>query len=191
MKLTFFGAAKAGTGSCHCVECNGKRILVDCGLQQGRDEQDNTQLPFLAGGIDAVVVTHAHIDHAGYLPLLYARGFRGAIVTTVATGDLCQIMLRDSAHIQEMEAEWKNRKARRAGREEGPPLDTLEDAEGALGLWEVYEYDQRFALTEDVQLRFTDAGHLLGSASIEVWGREGDTEKKIVFPGISATRTSL
>ena len=183
MRLMFIGADHEVTGSCHYLECGKTKLLVDCGMEQGGNIYENADLPVSCAEIDYVLLTHAHIDHAGYLPLLYARGFRGAIVTTVATGDLCQIMLRDSAHIQEMEAEWKNRKARRAGREEVPPLYTLEDAEGALGLLEVHEYDQRFALTEDVQLRFTDAGHLLGSASIEVWCREGDTEKKIVFSG--------
>ena len=116
MKLTFFGAAKAVTGSCHCVEVRGKKILIDCGLQQGRDERDNAVFDFSPNYIDYVIVTHAHIDHVGMLPYIYARGFKGRVIATNATCDLCNIMLKDSAHIQEMDAEWKNRKARRAGR---------------------------------------------------------------------------
>ena len=113
MKLTFFGAARAVTGSCHCVECGGKKILVDCGLQQGRDERDNRQLDFSAGYIDAVVVTHAHIDHSGRIPLLVKQGFQGNIYCTRLTGQLLSIMLRDSAHIQESDAQWTNQKGRR------------------------------------------------------------------------------
>lgn len=115
MKLTFFGAARAVTGSCHCVECGGKKILVDCGLQQGRDERDNQELDFNAGYIDAVVVTHAHIDHSGRIPLLVKQGFTGNIYCTRLTGQLLSIMLRDSAHIQESDAQWQNQKGRRAG----------------------------------------------------------------------------
>ena len=116
MKLTFFGAARAVTGSCHCVECGGKKILVDCGLQQGRDERDNQELDFAAGYIDAVVVTHAHIDHSGRIPLLVKQGFTGNIYCTRLTGQLLSIMLRDSAHIQESDAQWQNQKGKRAGR---------------------------------------------------------------------------
>ena len=115
MKLTFFGAAHAVTGSCHCVECGGKKILVDCGLQQGRDERDNQALDFNAGYIDAVVVTHAHIDHSGRSPLLMKNGYRGPGFATTATTELCNIMLRDSAHIKEFEAEWRHRQAKRSG----------------------------------------------------------------------------
>ena len=116
MKLTFFGAAKAVTGSCHCLEVNGKKILIDCGLQQGRDERDNRVLDFAPGYIDYVIATHAHIDHTGRLPLLVKQGFHGQIVATRLTGELMSIMLRDSAHIQESDAQWKNQKGRRAGR---------------------------------------------------------------------------
>ena len=115
MKLYFYGADRAVTGSCHCVEINGKRILVDCGMQQGRDEIENEQFPFHAGEIDYVLVTHAHIDHSGMLPKSYKDGYRGPIYATGATCDLCAIMLADSAHIQESEADWKSRKSRRAG----------------------------------------------------------------------------
>ena len=116
MKLTFFGAAKAVTGSCHCLEVSGKKILIDCGLQQGRDERDNAVLDFNASDIDYVIVTHAHIDHSGRIPLLVKQGFHGQIFTTRLTGELLSVMLQDSAHIQEMEAQWKNQKGKRAGR---------------------------------------------------------------------------
>ena len=115
MKLTFFGAAKAVTGSCHCVEVNGKKILIDCGLQQGRDEKDNSVLDFAPNYIDYVVVTHAHIDHSGRIPMLIKQGFKGRILTTRLTAQLLEIMLLDSAHIQEQDAEWKNRKGERSG----------------------------------------------------------------------------
>ena len=113
MKLTFIGAAHEVTGSCHLLETNGKHILIDCGMERGPDLYENQELPVTAGEIDYVLLTHAHIDHSGLLPLLYKNGFTGQIVTTFATADLCNIMLRDSAHIQEFEAEWRNRKARR------------------------------------------------------------------------------
>ncbi len=183
MKLTFFGAAKAVTGSCHCVEVNGKRILIDCGLQQGRDERDNRVLDFAPGYIDCVIVTHAHIDHTGRIPLLVKQGFHGRIVTTRLTGQLMSIMLRDSAHIQESDAQWQNQKGRRAGRAPVEPLYTIADAENAMGLVETYEYGEMVELFEGVRLRFTDAGHLLGSACAELWLTEEGVTRKIVFSG--------
>jgi len=183
MKLTFFGAAKAVTGSCHCVECGGKKLLIDCGLQQGRDERDNAQLDFNPGYIDAVVVTHAHIDHSGRIPLLVKQGFNGPIYCTRLTGQLLSIMLRDSAHIQESDAQWLNQKGRRAGREEVEPLYTVADAEAALQLLETFEYGQIVDLMPGVRARFTDAGHLLGSSSVELWLTEGEETRKIVFSG--------
>ena len=183
MKLTFFGAAKAVTGSCHCVEVNGKRILIDCGLQQGRDERDNRVLDFAPGYIDGVIVTHAHIDHTGRIPLLVKQGFHGRIIATRLTGQLMSIMLRDSAHIQESDAQWQNQKGRRAGRAPVEPLYTIADAEHAMELVETYEYGELVDLFEGVRLRFTDAGHLLGSACAELWLTEEDVTRKIVFSG--------
>ena len=116
MKLSFYGADQCVTGSCHCLEVGGKHILIDCGLQQGRDEIDNASLPFHPGQIDYVLVTHAHIDHSGRIPMLIKQGFQGRILTTRLTADLLDIMLQDSAHIQESDAEYKNRKNQRAGR---------------------------------------------------------------------------
>ena len=183
MKLTFFGAAKAVTGSCHCVEVNGKRILIDCGLQQGRDERDNRVLDFAPGYIDYVIVTHAHIDHTGRIPLLVKQGFHGRIVATRLTGQLMSIMLRDSAHIQESDAQWQNQKGRRAGRPPVEPLYTIADAEHAMELVETCEYGELVDLFEGVRLRFTDAGHLLGSACAELWLTEEGVTRKIVFSG--------
>ncbi len=183
MKLTFFGAAKAVTGSCHCVECCGRKILVDCGLQQGRDEQDNAELDFAAGYIDDVVVTHAHIDHSGRLPLLVKQGFGGNIYCTRLTGQLLSIMLRDSAHIQESDANWENQKGQRAGRPPVEPLYTLADVEKTLRHVVTMEYGQKFQVTDGIECRFVDAGHLLGSASAELWLTEAGQTKKIVFSG--------
>lgn len=183
MKLTFIGAAHEVTGSCHLLETNGKHILIDCGMEQGPDLYENQELPVTAGEIDYVLLTHAHIDHSGLLPLLYKNGFTGEIVTTFATADLCNIMLRDSAHIQEFEAEWRNRKARRSGAELYEPLYKMQDALGAIEHLAPCGYNQIIDLCEGVRVRFTDIGHLLGSASIEIWIKEADVEKKIVFSG--------
>ena len=165
------------------MECGGKKILVDCGLQQGRDERDNQELDFAAGYIDAVVVTHAHIDHSGRLPLLVKEGFQGQIITTRLTAQLLSIMLRDSAHIQESDAQWQNQKGKRAGRDAVEPLYTVADAEAALQQLYPVEYGQVLDLCEGVRVRFTDAGHLLGSSEVELWLTEGDVERKIVFSG--------
>ena len=183
MKLTFFGAAKAVTGSCHCLEVNGRRILVDCGLQQGRDEVSNDAFPFAANDIDFVLVTHAHIDHTGRIPMLVKQGFQGRIVATRLTADLMDIMLQDSAHIQESDAEWKNRKAERSGAPRVEPLYTIEDAQRVSQYMTTCEYNQPLDLCEGVRVEFVDAGHLLGSASILVTATEGGITKQIVFSG--------
>ena len=183
MKLTFIGANHEVTGSCHCLEACGKKILVDYGMEQGGDVYENAELPFAIPDVDYILITHAHIDHTGLLPLLYAEGFRGQIFATQATCDLCNIMLKDSAHIQEMEAEWKNRKARRAGKPEVEPLYTINDAQGVLTHFVPCHYKDVLTLTDGLRIRFTDVGHLLGSASIEVWMEEEGVEKKIVFSG--------
>lgn len=183
MKLTFFGAAKAVTGSCHCVEVRGKKILIDCGLQQGRDERDNAVFDFSPNYIDYVIVTHAHIDHSGRIPLLIKEGFQGQIFTTRLTGQLLSVMLQDSAHIQEQDAQWKNQKGKRAGRPPVEPLYTVADAAQVAEHLVTAEYGQIIELFEGVKIRFVDAGHLLGSASVEMWMEEGGVEKKIVFSG--------
>ncbi len=184
MKLTFIGAAHEVTGSCHCLQVCGKTILVDYGMEQGINVFENAELPVDPAFVDYVLLTHAHVDHSGMLPLLYARGFRGQIFMTDATADLCSIMLRDCAHIQMQEAEWKNRKAkRRAGAELIEPLYTMEDADGTIKLIVPCHYDKIIEVCEGIKIRFTDIGHLLGSSSIEVWMNEHGLEKKIVFSG--------
>lgn len=184
MKLIFVGAAHEVTGSCHFIEACGKNILVDYGMEQGTDTFENVPLPVPEAHIDYVFLTHAHIDHSGLLPLLYARGFRGQIFATDATCDLCSIMLRDCAHIQMMDAEYKNRKNRRT--KDAPPVEPLynmEDAEGAIRRLVSCHYDTMIDVCDGIQIRFTDIGHLLGSASIEVWLTEEENTKKIVFSG--------
>ena len=183
MKLTFIGAAHEVTGSCHLLEACGKRILIDCGMEQGPDLYENQEIPVTAGDIDYILLTHAHIDHAGRIPLLTKNGFKGEIITTFATADLCNIMLRDSAHIQEFEAEWRNRKAKRSGEPLYEPLYTTQDAIDTIGLIAPCDYGQKVELCPGISVRFTDIGHLIGSASIEVWIAEEGIEKKIVFSG--------
>ena len=183
MKLSFYGADQCVTGSCHCLEVNGRRILVDCGLQQGRDEVSNDAFPFAANDIDFVLVTHAHIDHTGRIPMLVKQGFQGRIVATRLTADLMDIMLQDSAHIQESDAEWKNRKAERSGAPRVEPLYTIEDAQRVSQYMTTCEYNQPLDLCEGVRVEFVDAGHLLGSASILVTATEGGITKQIVFSG--------
>ena len=183
MRITFLGATHEVTGSCTYLEACGKHILIDCGMEQGPDEFENQEIPVAASDIDMVLLTHAHIDHSGKLPLLYQRGFRGQIFATRATADLCDIMLRDSAHIQMFEAEWKNRKGQRAGRAEVVPLYDINDAQGAINCLVGCDYDKKINLADGICIRFVDAGHLLGSSSIEIWIKENDVEKKIVFSG--------
>ena len=183
MKLYFIGADHEVTGSCHYIEACGKHMLVDCGMEQGKDVFENVDIPVPENQIDYVFLTHAHIDHSGLLPLLFKKGFRGEVITTFATSDLCSIMLRDSAHIQEFEAEWRNRKGRRAGKEEYVPLYTMDDALGVIELFHPCDYEQRIQVTDGIEARFTDVGHLLGSSAIELWIKEGDVSRKLVFSG--------
>ena len=183
MKLTFLGAAREVTGSRFLLEAAGRNIMVDYGMEQGTDLYENAPLPVPESRIDYVFLTHAHIDHSGYLPLLYKNGFRGAIFATDATADLCRIMLLDSAHIQESDAQWKTRKAQRQGKPPVEPLYTQEDALGAHGLIRPCRYGQRVEVCPGVSLRMVDVGHLLGSASIEVTVTEGTQTRVIVFSG--------
>ncbi len=183
MKITFLGAAHEVTGSCTLLEACGKNILIDCGLEQGADIYENCEIPVVPCDIDAVCLTHAHIDHSGKIPALVAQGFKGDIYTTLATRKLCNIMLRDSAHIQEFEAEWRNRKAKRAGTQEYVPLYTLQDAENALKLFKHYDYNKPAEIFDGIRITFIDAGHLLGSACILFEITENGKTERIIFSG--------
>ena len=183
MKLTFLGATHEVTGSCYYLEADGKKILIDCGMEQGPDYFENQPLPVNAADIDMLLLTHAHIDHSGKIPLLVKEGFRGQIFSTEGTRELCSIMLLDSAHIQETEAQWKTRKAQRAGREPVEPMYTSQDAIDAMRCFVGLPYRERRQISEGIAIRFIDAGHLLGSASIEILITEAGEERKIVFSG--------
>ena len=183
LKLSFFGAAREVTGSCHFVEACGQKFFIDCGLLQGVDAETPLQFPIPASSADFVLLTHAHIDHAGRLPLLKKLGFRGDVFATPATCDLCSIMLRDSAYIQESEAEWQNRKARRSGHPKVEPLYTIPDALAVIDDFVPCEYEQIITLAPGLTARFRDIGHLLGSACIEIWAEEEGKTRKIVFSG--------
>ncbi len=183
VNLVFYGADKEVTGSCHCLEACGKKILVDCGLYQGLGEEENREFPFYASQIDYVLVTHAHIDHSGRLPMLVKNGYAGKIHATRATCDLLSIMLRDSAHIQQVDAVNSNRRGRRAGKEPEEPIYTVEDAERTVERFEPCGYGEVRQLCDGIRYRMIDAGHLLGSASIELWAEENGKTVKIVFSG--------
>ena len=186
MKIKFCGASTGVTGSCHLLTSGEHKILLDCGQFQGGKAQDALnyeRFPFEPSEIECVVLSHAHIDHCGRLPLLTKRGFEGKIYCTDATADLLSIMLKDSAYIHEKETEWKNRKAERAGRNQVEPLYTIEDAERALSLVSPILYDQQIEINPNMKIVFNDAGHILGSAITELWVTEDDKESKIVFSG--------
>jgi metallo-beta-lactamase family protein len=183
VNLSFYGAAKEVTGSCYCLEVNRKKLLVDCGMQQGQDEKDGQRLPFDARDINFVVLTHAHIDHSGRLPLLVKEGFNGNIYAIKATCDLISIMLKDSAHIQESDAMWENKKNKRVGKNEVIPLYSMADVENTLKYLVPCSYGEMNEISEGIKVNFVDAGHILGSASAEIFLSEGIETKKIVFSG--------
>ena len=186
MKITFLGATRTVTGSNFLVEGAGKKFLVDCGMWQGKAEQEmenSQEFEFNPSEIDFMLLTHAHIDHSGRIPKLYNEGFRNKIYAHKATCDLCALMLPDSGHIQETEVEWKNKKRKRKGEEPIEPIYTAEDALRCLEIFEPVQYDQIIEITPEIHVRFNDAGHMLGSSIIEVWVKEGDKETKTVFTG--------
>ena len=186
MKITFLGATKIVTGSNFLVEAAGKKFLVDCGLYQGKaelEEQNYREFDYNPAEIDFMLLTHAHIDHSGRIPKLYNDGFKGPIYAHKATCDLCQIMLPDSGHIQEMEAEWKNKKRIRKGQPTRGPLYTAEDALKCMEIFVPVKYDEIIQVSEKIYVRFNDAGHMLGSSTIEIWAKEDGKETKAVFSG--------
>lgn len=186
MQITFYGAAAEVTGSCYLIEVAGQKILLDCGLiQGGRQEEarNDEPFPFDPREIDAVVLSHAHIDHSGRIPLLVRRGFEGAIYTQKATKALCRIMLRDAAFLNEKDAEWENRKRSRRGQEPVEPLYTLDDANEALRHFKGVPYDKIVSILPAIKIRFRDAGHILGSAIVEIWLEHEGVTRKLVFSG--------
>ncbi len=186
MQIQFQGAARTVTGSMHVVTVNGKTILLDCGTYHGRRDEArerNKNFPFNPASIDAVVLSHAHIDHSGNLPTLVKQGFRGSIYATLATKDLCNVMLRDSAHIQEKDAEFVNKKHLKKHLPLVQPLYTMDDAEDAISLFHGIEYGKTFDVTDGIEARFEDAGHILGSASIALTLKENETTTTLAFTG--------
>ncbi len=183
MKLTFIGAAHEVTGSCTLLEACGKNILIDCGMEQGEDTYKNCELPVTPSDIDAIFLTHAHIDHSGMIPAMAAKGYRGPVYCTEATGRLCNIMLQDSAYIQEKEAEWQNRKAERAGAARYIPIYTVRDAEESLKLFKTFGYNRPVDIFDGITVSFSDAGHLLGSSSIHFTISENGETRTILFSG--------
>jgi metallo-beta-lactamase family protein len=186
MRVEFLGGVRTVTGSATLLEKGSLKWLVDCGMFQGNKENEernwNLQ-PYQAKNLSFILLTHAHIDHSGLIPKLVKEGFRGKVICTKATLDLCEVMLQDSGHIQEMEAEWQSRKGKRAGKSEAIPLYTMEDAEKSLRSFQTIHYDEIIPLADGVKVRFQDAGHILGSAIIEIWVEEAGGQKKIVFSG--------
>jgi metallo-beta-lactamase family protein len=185
-KLTFYGATEGVTGSAYLLETGHSTILLECGLVQGRREEEKANeapFPFDVRQLDAVVLSHAHLDHSGRLPKLVADGYSGRIYMTNPTGELLEIMLKDAASLQERDAEWESKRRRRAGKAEVQPLYTMEDAEAALALCEGISYGQRQQVTDDIEICYRDAGHILGSAIVELFITESGTEKKLVFSG--------
>lgn len=186
MQIRFHGAAGEVTGSCHLVEVAGRRILLDCGLIQGdrQDEERNrAPFPFDPKSVDAVVLSHAHIDHSGRIPLLIRSGFAGPVYTHHASKDLCRIMLKDSGYLAERDAEWENRKRQRKGLKPVRPLFTMRDAVDAMNRFRGLPYGKRKKILPGVTVRLSDAGHILGSSIVELWLEEGGARRKLVFSG--------
>ena len=186
MNITFYGAAKTVTGSCTMVEAAGKRFLVDCGMFQGKvtDQMLNyDDFPFDISSIDFMILTHAHIDHAGRIPKLFKSGYKNVIYATNATVDLCGIMLPDSGHIQEKEIEWVNKKRRRAGKKENDPMYTVQDAIDSLVLFKGIDYNEEVVISEDIKFKLVDAGHMLGSSIVLIDITEDGKTERIVFTG--------
>jgi metallo-beta-lactamase family protein len=186
MQITFCGAARTVTGSQHLVEVNGHRILLDCGMYQGkRDESRERNLSFIytPDEVDVLVLSHAHIDHSGNIPNLVKQGFTGPIICTTATADLCQVMLQDSGHIQEMDVKFVNKMHARKGEPPVEPIYTQQDALDSIKQFKGIEYEKPFALFPDVTLTFYDAGHMLGSATVALDVNEDGKKRRLVFSG--------
>lgn len=186
MKIHFLGASKVVTGSCYLINTENYNLLIDCGMFQGSDELEALNakaFDFKPSDIDFVILSHAHIDHSGRIPKLVKEGFKGRIITTKATKELCDIMLLDSGHIQESDANWENKHRLRSGKPLVEPLYTAEDATNSLRYFESILYDQKIVLNNEISIRFKDAGHILGSSIVELWITERNKTAKVVFSG--------
>jgi metallo-beta-lactamase family protein len=186
IKLTFYGATEGVTGSAYLLETERATILLECGLFQGsREEQkaNDEPFPFSVERLDAVVLSHAHLDHSGRLPKLVADGYSGPVFMTYPTGELLEIMLKDAAFLEQRDTEWENKRRRRAGKPEIEPLYTVDDVEAALALCDGLDYGQRREVADGIELRYRDAGHILGSAIVEIFITDAGAEKKLVFSG--------
>lgn len=182
----FLGAAQTVTGSCFLVDTGSTRLLVDCGLFQGSKEikeRNYRNFPLSPSSIDYILLTHSHIDHSGLIPKFIKHGFKGKVIATSAAVDLCEILLPDCGHIQEMEVERKNRKYRRQGRKLIEPIYTAEDGARALNFFERVQYNEIIPISPEIRVCYRDAGHILGSAMIEMWVKENGKETKVVFSG--------
>lgn len=185
-KLTFYGAVEGVTGSAYLLEVGSAKVLLDCGLYQGRREEEKEnqrEFPFDIQSLDCVVLSHAHLDHSGRLPKLYADGYSGPAYMTSPTCELLEVMLKDAASLQQRDVEWENKRRRRSGADEIEPLYTLDDVEEALANCVGFAYGKRRTVADNVEVCFRDAGHILGSAIVEVFVQENGAEKKLVFSG--------
>jgi metallo-beta-lactamase family protein len=186
MQIEFYGATSGVTGSCHILRANGHTILLDCGLIQGRREEmekNKRPFPFPPEQVDAVVLSHGHIDHSGRIPLLVKQGYTGPIYAQNATVDLCDILLQDSANLQERDAQYENKWRARRGKPEVEPLYTVDDARAALANMTGLPYREQREILPGVKICFRDAGHILGSGSVEIWLSENGRQRKLVFSG--------
>ncbi len=184
MKIRFLGAVNGVTGSNHLIQVRGKNIMLDCGMYQGKDEELNAEeFAINPADIDCLLLSHSHIDHSGRIPLLVKKGFKGLIYCSKPTYELCEIMLLDSAHIQETEAQWKNNKAKRSGRKLVEPLYTQQDALDSMQYFKPVLYDQIINIDENITVKFNDAGHILGSSIIEIWFKDEKDTIKLVYSG--------
>ncbi len=184
--LEFLGAARQVTGSCHLIKTDTSTILLDCGMFQGSvktEEQNARPFPFNPNNIDAVILSHAHIDHSGLLPKLTKEGFKGLVYSTLATYDLIELMLKDSAHLAEKDVDWENKRRRRSGNELLEPLYKIDDVEALLRQRQAIPYSIKQAITSDIDICFREAGHILGSAIVEIFINEHGEQKKLVFSG--------